>query len=224
MTNCLLKEDVISIVPAVLDNEWLLTNHCPWTHTFRHIHTLLSRKVPKVNLGKVQSFVDCAVESCHVNMHCVRVCARTHTYIYSMTKPLSLSGHCLPSPQTTMHVVCLPSFLICPQTILHFISKSIKVFPQERFHANVDKRSTGLTAALCLWSDQKICSLWKNACHREDKSLNSEWNTVFILHWTLKGKFTPFTNRDIKKCQTISDFVNIFLRCQTWMRRDWLWK
>lgn len=150
--------------------------------------------------------------------------AHTHTYIYSMTKPLSLSGHCLPSPQTTMHVDCLLSFLIWPQTILHFISKSIKVFPQERFHANVDKRSTGLTAALCLWSDRKICSLWKNACHREGKSLNSEWNTVFIFHWTLKGKFTPFTNRDTKKWQTVSDFVNIFLRCQTWMRRDWLWK
>lgn len=78
MTNCLLKEEVISIVSAVLDNEWLLTNHCPCTHTFRHIHTLLSRKVPKVKLGKVQSFVDCAVESCHVNMHCA------HTHIYTV--------------------------------------------------------------------------------------------------------------------------------------------
>lgn len=218
MTNCLLKEEVISIVSAVLDNEWLLINHCPCTHTFRHIHTLLSRKVPKVKLGKVQF---CGL--CCWKLPC-EYALRTHTHIYSMTKPLSLSGHCLPSPQTTMHVDCLPSFLIWPQTILHFISKSIKVFPQERFHANVDKRSTGLTAALCLWSDRKICSLWKNACHREGKSLNSEWNTVFIFHWTLKGKFTPFTNRDTKKWQTVSDFVNIFLRCQTWMRRDWLWK
>ncbi len=114
----------------------------PCTHTHKTllsvIHALLSRKVPKVNLGKVQSVIQnsswiCAHKHTHARTH-----ARTHTHhtphhthtrthTYSMTKPPSLSGHSLHLPRQQ----CL-SFVCLHFSLFYLLKKSCILFPQSK--------------------------------------------------------------------------------------------
>ncbi len=171
MTTCLLIEETVSIVSAVLDNEWLLT-----LYTQSYTHFYLGKSL-KLIWEKFRVFWTVLIESLSgcvcVSELKLNMCARTHTHTHTHTHTVWLSLRvCLVIPyhlprQQCLSFVCLHfSLFLSSQKILHFIS-SIKVFPQERIHA--DKRSTDLTATLCLWSVQKISSPWKNACHCEGK-------------------------------------------------------